>query len=176
MVERLILVIAGGLVALLFVYSVILAPSAGPNLEEIAKSAPDDPWFQEHVVSSDVPVLVSFEADWCGVCRMLEPHLKALLSTYGEQLKRVTVDVDERKTIAAHYGASSLPMVVLFEQGQPVNGFVGYRSYEELTEILKPQLDKLTPAQGPVNSFASDSAADPDSAERIEFPALDDSN
>ncbi|QDT32182.1 thioredoxin [Thalassoglobus polymorphus] len=143
MVERIILLVAAVFVGLLFLYAVVMAPqdrdrkgvSADKIVQETPKTPPDDEWFQETVINSDIPVLVDFKADWCGPCKLLHPHLVQLEEEYAGRLKVVKVDVDEKKAIAKHYEASSIPTILFFVDGVAVDGFVGYRDYDEIEEI-----------------------------------------
>ncbi|WP_417849281.1 thioredoxin [Thalassoglobus sp.] len=145
MVERIILLVAAVFVGLLFLYAVVIAPqdrdrdrdgvTANKIAQETPKTPPDDEWFQETVINSDIPVLVDFKADWCGPCKLLHPHLVQLEEKYAGRLKVVKVDVDEKREIAKHYEASSIPTILFFVDGVAVDGFIGYREYDEIEEI-----------------------------------------
>ncbi len=71
---------------------------------------------------------------------MLHPHLVQLEAKYEGSMKVVKVDVDEKRQIASHYEASSIPMILVFVDGVPVDGFVGYLEFEEIEEIVSQYL------------------------------------
>lgn len=73
--------------------------------------------FDEQVLTSDVPVLVNFFAKWCGPCRMLGPSLEELAREIP-QVKIVKIDVDDNPGLAARYGVSSLPSLLVFKDGK----------------------------------------------------------
>lgn len=73
--------------------------------------------FNQEVLGSSVPVLVNFWAPWCGVCRMVGPMLSELKSTWGEHIKLVSINADENLKLANTYKLTSLPTVILFDQG-----------------------------------------------------------
>ena len=93
--------------------------------------------FENEVLRSDKPVLLDFYADWCGPCKMLAPLLHELAEEYDGVYKVGKVNVDEQMELAMRFQVSSIPMLVVFKDGQPVAKTVGYRSKEELNELLR---------------------------------------
>ena len=93
--------------------------------------------FESEVLRSDQPVLVDFYADWCGPCRMLAPVLEEIAREYEGGVKVGKVNVDEQMELAQKFGVSSIPLLVVFKDGQPVAKSLGYRPKEEIVNFLK---------------------------------------
>jgi len=81
-------------------------------------------------------VLVDFWAPWCGPCRMLEPVIDAVASTYDGRVKVVKVNTDEEAELAREHGVRSIPCVVLFKDGQEVSRLVGFRPETAFVEAI----------------------------------------
>jgi thioredoxin 1 len=94
--------------------------------------------FQQKVVQSDKPVLVDFWAEWCGPCRMVAPILDEIAREKDGELKIAKVNVDQNGRIAQNLGIISIPTMVLFKNGKPVERMVGAQSKQRLmTQIEK---------------------------------------
>ena len=93
--------------------------------------------FESEVLRSDQPVLVDFYADWCGPCRMLAPVLEEIAREYEGGVKVGKVNVDEQMELAQKFGVSSIPLLVVFTDGQPMAKSLGYRPKEEIVNLLK---------------------------------------
>ena len=93
--------------------------------------------FESEVLRSDQPVLVDFYSDWCGPCRMLAPVLEEIAREYEGGVKVGKVNVDEQMELAQKFGVSSIPLLVVFKDGQPVAKSLGYRPKEEIVNLLK---------------------------------------
>lgn len=93
--------------------------------------------FESEVLHSDQPVLVDFYADWCGPCRMLAPVLEEIAREYEGGVKVGKVNVDEQMELAQKFGVSSIPLLVVFKDAQPVAKSLGYRPKEEIVNLLK---------------------------------------
>ncbi len=91
--------------------------------------------FEEEVIKAEVPVLVDFNANWCGPCRMLRPVLDELASE-SDDYKIVSINVDEEDVLSNEYSVSSIPCLVLIKDGKEVNRSVGLRPKDAIKELL----------------------------------------
>lgn len=99
-----------------------------------------DGQFISEVLEHVSPVLVDFWATWCGPCRMVAPVLEEVARDYEGKLKVVKVNVDENNATASRYGIMSIPTMMLFKNGEPVETIVGFRKKEELSDIIDKNL------------------------------------
>ena len=93
--------------------------------------------FSSEVLNSQGLVLVDFWASWCGPCLALAPHLEALAEQYQGQVTIGKVNVDENQQIAAQYGIRSIPTLILFKDGKPVDQMVGAGSKAHVESFFK---------------------------------------
>ena len=96
----------------------------------------DEKTFDE-AVNGDKPVLVDFWATWCGPCRMLAPVIEEIANEYAGKVKVGKVNVDDERELALEYGVSSIPTVMVFQNGEVKETSVGYRPKEEIEQMLK---------------------------------------
>jgi len=92
--------------------------------------------WEEEVVASPTPVLVDFWAVWCGPCRMIAPVVDEIAGEYEGRLKVGKVNVDEHSDLASKYGVMSIPTLMVFKNGQPVERIVGFQPKKELAARL----------------------------------------
>ena len=93
--------------------------------------------FEEEVLNSPIPVLVDFWATWCGPCRMLAPIIEEIAAEYEGKVKVGKVNVDEEADLARQFGINSIPTLIYFKDGEPVNQSVGFWGKAEIEEMLK---------------------------------------
>ena len=99
-----------------------------------------DATFEQQVLKSDKPVLVKFEADWCGPCQAMKPTIAELADEYGEKLTIATVDIDQNNQTPYKLGIRGVPTVILFNNGNIVGQKVGLARKSELTALIDRQV------------------------------------
>ena len=92
--------------------------------------------FESEVLNSEKPVLVDFWSSWCGPCRMLSPIVDEIAEEV-QTIKVGKVNVDEQQDLAGKFGVMSIPTLILFKNGQPVNKSVGAKSKAALLDFIK---------------------------------------
>jgi thioredoxin 2 len=91
-------------------------------------------------LETSIPVLVDFWAEWCAPCRVTAPVLEDLARDKAGQIKVVKVNVDQNPATAGLYNIRSIPTLMLFKEGRPVETLVGAMSKDALLQRLSPHL------------------------------------
>lgn len=99
-----------------------------------------DASFEADVLQPGTPVLVDYWAEWCGPCKMISPVLDELAETYGGKLKVAKVNVDENRATAIKYHVRSIPMLLLFKDGQIQATQIGAVGKGQLTQMIDKAL------------------------------------
>jgi thioredoxin 1 len=108
--------------------------------------AVSDASFENEVAKAAQPVLVDFWAEWCGPCRMIAPILENIADEYAGSLKITKLDVDNNPQTAMKYGVQSIPTLLLFKDGEPVERLIGYMPKERLLSRIRPYLETAATA------------------------------
>lgn len=96
--------------------------------------------FNELVLKAKLPVLVDFWAPWCGPCRMVAPVVEELAQDFDGKVGFVKLNVDNSPRVASQYGIMSIPTLMLFKAGKPVDTIIGFRPKAELKKSLDAAL------------------------------------
>lgn len=107
---------------------------ASPNIVTLTEQN-----FSQEVLSSGVPILVDFWAEWCGPCKMIAPVLDELADEYAGRARIGKVNIDEFQSLAAQFNVRAIPTLLLFKQGQVVEQMVGAKGKRD----LKASLDRV---------------------------------
>jgi thioredoxin 1 len=100
----------------------------------------NDTNFSVEVLANTAPVLVDFTAAWCGPCRTLDPVVEKLNAEWAGAVKVGHLDIDQNTATTMQYGVMSVPTLMLFKAGRPVERLVGYMPRERILSKLNPHL------------------------------------
>ncbi len=93
--------------------------------------------FETMVLQADKPELLDFWAEWCGPCRMLSPIIDELAESELKDKAIVgKVNVDEESELAQRFGVMSIPTLIVFKGGKPVNKSVGAKPREAILQMV----------------------------------------
>jgi len=91
--------------------------------------------FEEEVLKSDKKVLIDFNASWCGPCRMLKPVIDEIAEA-NDNIKIVSINIDDEEELSDKYEVSSIPCLVLLENGKEVKRNVGFMPKENIESFI----------------------------------------
>jgi putative thioredoxin len=130
------------------------APSSGDPIKDVTTAS-----FREDVVAESMqqPVLVDFWAPWCGPCKQLAPLLQKAVQASAGAVKLVKMNIDEHPAIAGQLGIQSIPAVIAFDKGQPVDGFMGAVPEAQIKEFIERLAGPAGPS--PVDEALSETEA-----------------
>lgn len=96
--------------------------------------------FQTEVINSNGVVLVDFFATWCGPCKMVAPVLEALSSEMEGKVTILKVDIDQSMELAQQYKIMSVPTMMVFKDGKPVETIMGFQPKESIKAKLEAHI------------------------------------
>lgn len=120
------------------------------------------------VESARQPVLVDFWAPWCGPCKQLEPILRKVVQAAAGKVKLVKMNIDEFPQIAGQLGIKSIPAVVAFQKGQPVDGFAGALPESQVKGFVERLIGPITGQIDEILAGADAALSEGNVAEAIE--------
>jgi len=99
-----------------------------------------DDTFETEVLKADQPVLVDFWAPWCGPCKLLTPTIEELADDFDGKVRVGKMNTDENPQTSMNHQISAIPTVILFQNGEPVERFVGVTPKEKFASAIENHL------------------------------------
>jgi thioredoxin 1 len=106
------------------------------SMSEVTIVPVTDASFGDDVLGAAGPVLVKFEAQWCGPCKAMKPMIEEIASEYAGQLTVATVDIEQNTQTVYRFGVRAVPTVMLFKNGQVFAQKVGLPRKADLTALI----------------------------------------
>ena len=106
----------------------------------MAETTLTDDTFGPEVLKSDIPVMVDFWAEWCAPCRIISPLIEELGCDYEGKIKVGKMNVDEHPKTPATYGIMSIPTIILFKGGKPLDTLIGVQPKDNFKKSIDAAL------------------------------------
>ena len=144
------------------------AASPAANVKDVTTAS-----FKADVIAASArqPVLVDFWAPWCGPCKQLAPALEKAVADSGGKVKLVKMNIDEHPQIPGQLGIQSIPAVIAFDKGQPIDGFAGALPESQVRGFIERLVGPLTAGADELIAQAQAAAASGDAASAAELYA-----
>ena len=117
-------------------------------MSESKLGAVTDASFASDVLGASEPVLVKFEADWCGPCKAMKPMIGEIAEEFAGKLQVVTLDIDANSQTPYRYGIRGVPTVMLFHKGEVIAQKVGLPRKADLVALLSAKLPQVEAVGG----------------------------
>jgi thioredoxin 1 len=95
-----------------------------------------DSTFEQEVLSSEIPVLLDYWAEWCGPCKMIAPILNDIANEYSGKIKVAKINIDENPATPAKFGVRGIPTLMIFKSGSIEATKVGAMSKSQLSAFI----------------------------------------
>ncbi len=99
-----------------------------------------DETFEKEVLQSSEPVLLDLGAEWCHPCKQLDPIVEELAQEWDGRIKVFAIDIDSNMNTTMQLGVMSVPTLIFFKDGQPIERITGYQSKERILQKLEPYI------------------------------------
>jgi len=99
--------------------------------------------FTNHVIKSELPILVDFWAPWCGPCKMMAPVLAQAATLFEPQLRIGKINTEEEQVLGSRFNIRSIPTLVLFHKGKEIDRISGAMNLQQLDQWTKSTLAKI---------------------------------
>jgi putative thioredoxin len=134
------------------------APAAPAGAGDVIKDTTTQGFRQDVIAESmKQPVLVDFWAPWCGPCKQLTPVIEKVVKAAGGKVKLVKLNIDEHPQIPGQLGIQSIPAIIAFTKGQPVDGFMGNLPESQVKTFIERLVGPMGPT--PVEEILTEAAA-----------------
>jgi len=95
-----------------------------------------DSSFEDEVLSSEIPVIVDYWAEWCGPCKMIAPILEEVAGEYTDKLTIAKINIDENQATPQKYAVRGIPTLMIFKNGEVAGTKVGAVSKSQLSAFI----------------------------------------